>query len=308
MKRLSALLLCPLLLVSFCRAEGEEMPALRPLPEGVTLPAAKEQAEHPAAAESAAATAESVADAVASVEAAAETAEAPASASEPVRYRDPAMAMYHRRAHVVEIEISAKWKLTEAQMETAQRAPKQKEGSKPARYIYPEDVAPTEEEKANGTALTETQRANMRKARKRALQEACWQAYLDAERYNKEHDAELTQMEKQGKHIVINLKKQKGVYKDGNKELLSFSICSGRKSKPTPKGHFHVMEKDRNHRSNLYNEAKMPFFLRLTLGGVGLHQGNLPGYPASHGCIRLSEKTARYLFKNCEVGTPVFID
>lgn len=271
------------------------MPALRPLPEGVTLPAAEEQAEQAAESEAA--------------PAAEATAEAPAAAEpEPVRYRDPAMAMYHRRAYTVEIVLSPKWKLTEAQMETAQRAPKQKEGSKPARYIYPEDVAPTEEEKANGSALTETQRANMRKARKRALQEACWQAYLEAERYNKEHDAELTQMEKQGKHIVINLKKQKGVYKDGDKELLSFSICSGRKSKPTPKGHFHVMEKDRNHRSNLYNEAKMPYFLRLTLGGVGLHQGNLPGYPASHGCIRLSEKTARYLFKNCEVGTPVFID
>lgn len=307
MKRLSYLLLCPLLFTAFCRAEGEGMPALRPLPEGVTLPAAKEQAEQPAAPENAAAAAEAVADAAAAEEDA--EAEAPAAAGpEPVRYRDPAMAMYHRRAHVVEIEISAKWKLTEAQMETAQRAPKQKEGSKPARYIYPEDVAPTAEEKANGSALTETQRANMRRARRRALQEACWQAYLDAERYNKEHDAELTQMEKQGKHIVINLKKQKGVYKDGNKELLSFSICSGRKSKPTPTGHFHVMEKDRNHRSNLYNSAKMPFFLRLTLGGVGLHQGNLPGYPASHGCIRLSEKTARYLFKNCEVGTPVFID
>lgn len=272
------------------------MPALRPLPEGVSLPAPGENAPQPA--ESAAAPA-------------AETmAEAPAAAAEPepVRYRDPAMAMYHRRAYTVEIELSPKWKLTEAQMETALREPKVKEGTKPARYIYPEDVAPTEEEKANGSALTETQRANMRKARKRALQEACWQAYLEAERYNKEHDAELTQMEKQGKHIIINLKKQKGVYKDGNKELLSFSICSGRKSKPTPKGHFHVMEKDRNHRSNLYNSAKMPYFLRLTLGGVGLHQGNLPGYPASHGCIRLSEKTARYLFKNCEVGTPVFID
>lgn len=296
MKHLSFLLLCPLFLTAFCCGESEPMPALRPLPEGVTLPAAEEQAEQ--AADSAAAPAAEA------------TAEAPAAAAElePVRYRDPAMAMYHRRAYTVEIVLSPKWKLTEAQMETAQRAPKQKEGSKPPRYIYPEDVAPTEEEKANGSALTATQRANMRKARKRALQEACWQAYLEAERYNKEHDAELTQMEKQGKHIIINLKNQKGVYKDGDKELLSFSICSGRKSKPTPKGHFHVMEKDRNHRSNLYNEAKMPYFLRLTLGGVGLHQGNLPGYPASHGCIRLSEKTARYLFKNCEVGTPVFID
>lgn len=280
--------LCSFACATVAGQEAADVPALRPLPEGVELPATRK----PAAAPPETATEETPR----------------AQGAEPVRYRDPAMAMYHRRAHTVEIELSPKWKLTEAQRETALRAPKVKEGSKPVRYIYPEDEAPTEEEKSNGSALTETQRANMRKARKRALEVACWQAKLEADRYNEEHDAELTRMEKQGRHIVINLKKQKGAYMDGSKEILAFNISSGRKSKPTPTGHFHVLDKDRNHRSNLYNEAKMPYFLRLTLGGVGLHQGNLPGYPASHGCIRLSEKTARYLYKNCEVGTPVFID
>lgn len=279
------------------------MPALRPLPQGVELPG--QNAQPSAAPASAAPQAEKAAVAAAPQPAGEE---APAAEPEPVRYRDPAVAMYRRRSQTVDIVISPKWKLTEAQMETAARPPVVKEGSKPVRFIYPEDVAPTEEEKANGSALTETQRANMRRARQKALKEACWQAKLEADRYNAEHDAELTRMEKQGKHIVINLKKQKGVYMDGETQLLAFSISSGRKSKPTPTGHFHVLDKDLNHRSNLYNNAKMPFFLRLTLGGVGLHQGNLPGYPASHGCIRLSEKTARYLFKNCEVGTPVFID
>lgn len=235
--------------------------------------------------------------------------EAPAPEPEPevVRYRDPAKAMAARLAHAVEIEISPRWKLTEEQLVTATRAPQVKEGSKPVRYIYPEDRQPTEEEKANGSALTDNQRYAMKRARKRARQEACWQAFLEADRYNKEHDEELTLMEKQGKHIIINLKKQQGFFMDGDKVLLKFSVCTGRRDKPTPTGHFHVLDKDRNHRSNLYNNANMPFFMRLTMGGVGLHQGRLAGYPASHGCIRLSEKTARYLFSQCEVGTPVFV-
>lgn len=224
-----------------------------------------------------------------------------------IRYRDPVRAMFNRRTEAVSIEISPKWNLTEAQMETALREPRVKEGVSPRRYIYPEDVAPTEEEKAAGSALTPAQRAGMKRARKLALQEACWQAYLAAERYNKEHDEVITRMEKQGLHIIINLAKQQGQLMEGETLVLQFNVCTGRKSKPTPTGHFHVLDKDRNHRSNLYNNASMPFFLRLTMGGVGLHQGHLAGYPASHGCIRLSEKTARFLFDRCEVGTPVFV-
>lgn len=226
---------------------------------------------------------------------------------EEVRYRDPYKAMYDRRASVVEIEILPAWNLTEAQMETAKREPVVKEGSNPVRYLYPEDIAATEEEKTSGAALTDKQRANMKKARRRAMDAACMQAYHETERYNKEHSEEIAGKEKQGKHIVINLKKQQGYLKDGEKVLLTFSVCSGRKGKSTPRGHFHVLDKDLHHHSNLYNNASMPYFMRLTMGGVGLHQGHLAGYPASHGCIRLSQKTARYLFNCCAVGTPVFV-
>ena len=67
-----------------------------------------------------------------------------------------------------------------------------------------------------------------------------------------------------------------------------------------------VLEKRQKHRSNLYN-ASMPFFMRLTIDGVGLHQGPVRSYPASHGCIRLTYDDARFLFKTCDVGTAVFV-
>lgn len=227
---------------------------------------------------------------------------------EPVCYRNPSKALRERRSRTVDIALSPEWKLTEAQQTTAARKPKLVEGAQPARYLYPEDIAPTAEEIADGSALTDAQRAAMKQARRNAMEKAQWEAFEEAERYNKEHAAEFAPMEKQGRHIVIDLARQKGELRDGEQVLLAFNVCSGKKSTPTPPGHFHVLEKDLNHHSNLYDNAAMPYFLRLTLCGVGLHQGPLAGYPASHGCIRLNEKTARHLFSTCEVGTPVFVE
>lgn len=231
---------------------------------------------------------------------------ASSSASE-VRYKDPTTALRERRSKPVEIAMAPEWNLTEKQLVTATRKPQVKEGSNPTRYLYPEDLQPTEEETANGSALTAAQRTAMKKARQSAAEAAGWQAFEAAERYNKEHAAEFAPQEKQGKHIVINLNTQRGVLKDGETELLAFKVCSGSKSRPTPKGHFHVLEKDLNHHSNLYNNSAMPYFMRLTMDGLGLHQGPMVGYPASHGCIRLSEKTARSLYNQCDIGLPVFV-
>jgi lipoprotein-anchoring transpeptidase ErfK/SrfK len=89
----------------------------------------------------------------------------------------------------------------------------------------------------------------------------------------------------------------------GDHQLIAWStISTGRTGYPTPTGIFVVTDKDRDHRSNLYHNAPMPFFMRLTNGGVGMHAGVLPGYPASHGCIRLPEEMARELYLHVEPG------
>ena len=83
-------------------------------------------------------------------------------------------------------------------------------------------------------------------------------------------------------------------------------ISSGRKGYPTPKGEFVVTNKHRQWRSTIYGTS-MPFYLRLSCRAFGLHAGHLPGYPASHGCIRLNKKDAQNLFERVPVGTVVVI-
>ena len=247
------------------------------------------------------------AEEVEAVEPAAEEAPAAEYTAEgyPIVFREPSNAMFHRRYMPVEITIQKSWKLTPAQMVTAMQLPRPRKNGKG--YLYPEDLLPTAEQKAEGSALTENQRYLMRRARRSAMDTQCWECYKAAKAFNRQHAEQLERIDKRGRHIRINLAIQHGFYMDGTTELLNFSVCSGKKSTPTPQGHYRVIEKDKDHRSNLHNNAKMPFFLRLTLDGVGLHQGPLMGYPSSHGCIRLGATTAERLFKECETGTPVFV-
>jgi hypothetical protein len=96
--------------------------------------------------------------------------------------------------------------------------------------------------------------------------------------------------------IVISLPSQKlFVFKDGQ-AWGSSPVSSGRPGHATPAGSFLILQKDVHHRSTLYGGAPMPYMQRLTWGGVALHAGRLPGYPASHGCIRLPTAFARRLF------------
>ena len=74
------------------------------------------------------------------------------------------------------------------------------------------------------------------------------------------------------------------------------SVSTGKPGHGTPSGLFTILEKRRHHRSNLYNNAPMPWMIRLTWGGIAFHGGALPGYPASHGCIRLPMDFAPHLF------------
>jgi len=95
------------------------------------------------------------------------------------------------------------------------------------------------------------------------------------------------------------------LYVDGTgQEVLP--ISSGRKGYATPKGEFVVTDKHRQWRSTLYGSS-MPFYLRLSCRAFGLHAGHLPGYPASHGCIRLRKKDAQALFDRVPVGAIVVI-
>lgn len=224
-----------------------------------------------------------------------------------IKYRNPLVEMMRSYHQPVQIEIDPAWNLTELQKDTALQPPCWVIRKGRVRYYYPEDAEPTPEQIADGTALTPQQRRLIHIARARGRQQAAWKARLAAEEHNRLHSHALAAAEKAGRHIVIQLGKQRGSFMEGAKEIRSFRVCSGKRSTPTPKGHFHVMEKHKDHRSNLYNNAAMPFFMRLTVDGVGLHQGPVRSWPASHGCIRLRYDDARYLFEQCEVGTPVFV-
>ena len=108
-------------------------------------------------------------------------------------------------------------------------------------------------------------------------------------------------------HIIVSLADQR-LYAYHGRQLVAWSnVSSGRAGHETPTGAFTVSQKDVDHHSSLYDNASMPFFMRLTDGGVGLHAGFLPGYPASHGCVRLPLGMARELYQRVDPGTPVEI-
>ena len=106
--------------------------------------------------------------------------------------------------------------------------------------------------------------------------------------------------------ISISLSEQIAFLWRNGKIVLVTPISSGTRSHPTPRGRYLVTNKYRFWKSTLY-PAEMPFFLRLSCGDFGLHMGRLPGYPASHGCIRLPPRSARRLYTSVPVGTLVEI-
>jgi hypothetical protein len=107
-------------------------------------------------------------------------------------------------------------------------------------------------------------------------------------------------------HLHVSLAEQRVRLHRGSELLLESPISSGRSSHPTPVGTYIVTDKYRDWRSTLYN-ARMPWFLRLSCSDFGLHAGNLPGRPASHGCIRLPPAKAKELFAMVPPGVEVEI-
>lgn len=107
--------------------------------------------------------------------------------------------------------------------------------------------------------------------------------------------------------MVVSLPEQRvSVYRNGVRIGVS-TISSGKRGFETRTGVFPIIERERDHHSNLYDDAPMPFMLRLTYSGTALHAGKLPGYPASHGCIRLPAAFAEKLFDASRRGTVVVV-
>ena len=108
-------------------------------------------------------------------------------------------------------------------------------------------------------------------------------------------------------HIIVTTAKQRvSVYANGT--LVGRApVSTGMPDHPTPMGIFTVISKSRWHVSNIYSGAPMPYMQRITWSGIALHAGKLPGYPASHGCIRLPENFATRLWALSKIGARVII-
>ncbi len=107
--------------------------------------------------------------------------------------------------------------------------------------------------------------------------------------------------------INVSLNRQRLVVYDSNGPIASSPVSSGRVGYSTPAGVYTIVQKRRMHYSNLYDSAPMPNMQRITWSGVALHAGALPGYPASHGCIRLPHGFSKKLFGMTQMGTRVIV-
>jgi len=149
----------------------------------------------------------------------------------------------------------------------------------------------------------------------------------------KVNQALLKQATPDNVHLVVSIPKQRAYLMIGEQIVIDGPVSSGKRGHSSPTGHFTILEKDPNHHSSLYGDfvdgagrivragvsaridaapsgthfvgAAMKWFLRLTEDGVGMHIGILPGYPASHGCIRESAEGAKLFYDHVIVGTPV---
>src|SRR5688500_9551277 len=102
--------------------------------------------------------------------------------------------------------------------------------------------------------------------------------------------------------LVVSLATQRAVIYRNGLPIGITTVSTGRPGYRTPTGVFTILQRRVEHYSSLYNNAPMPYMQRLTWGGVALHAGDLPGYPASHGCIRLPRAFARLLYDVSHMG------
>ncbi len=107
--------------------------------------------------------------------------------------------------------------------------------------------------------------------------------------------------------IVVAIARQQVTVYGQNGAVARAPVSTGVPDHPTPMGVFSVISKDKWHKSNIYSGAPMPYMQRITWSGIALHAGALPGYPASHGCIRLPEDFAVKLWGTTKVGARVIV-
>jgi hypothetical protein len=107
--------------------------------------------------------------------------------------------------------------------------------------------------------------------------------------------------------VVVSIPLQRAYVYRGGTLIGITTVSTGRPGHRTPTGSFDILQKRKQHFSNLYNNAPMPFMQRLTWDGIALHAGQIPGKPASHGCIRLPLAFARHLFGITEMGGAVHV-
>ncbi|MEK0447950.1 MAG: hypothetical protein RL088_218 [Verrucomicrobiota bacterium] len=150
---------------------------------------------------------------------------------------------------------------------------------------------------------------------------------------NKELAAQVTP---ENAYVIVSISKQRAWLMFGDNQVyIDTPVSTGKRTGSTPTGKFSVLQKDKDHRSSVYGDfvdkrgrtvrrgvslkvdsapagtryvgSPMKFFCRLTNDGVGMHIGKLPGYPASHGCVRLPEEIAPLIYEKVKLGTPVEI-
>ncbi|MGC5795956.1 L,D-transpeptidase family protein [Sphingomonas sp. NFX23] len=107
--------------------------------------------------------------------------------------------------------------------------------------------------------------------------------------------------------IVVSLMEQRAFVYRGSTMIAATTISSGKDGKDTPVGTYPILQKNAVHRSSLYDDASMPFMQRLTWDGIAIHAGRNPGFPASHGCIRVPLGFAKQLFGVTTLGTTVTV-
>jgi hypothetical protein len=106
---------------------------------------------------------------------------------------------------------------------------------------------------------------------------------------------------------IVSIKSQRVTFYDADGWILRAPVSTGTTGRETPAGVFAVIEKDKDHHSTMYDDAWMPNMQRITWNGIALHGGPLPGYAASHGCVRMPFGFAEKLFDKTQIGMRVII-
>src|ERR1700678_4579955 len=106
---------------------------------------------------------------------------------------------------------------------------------------------------------------------------------------------------------IVSIQSQQVTFYDADGWILRAPVSTGITGRETPAGIFAVLEKDKDHHSSLYDDASMPNMQRITWNGLALHGGPLPGYAASHGCVRMPYDFAEDLFDKTRIGMRVII-